>query len=215
MNVKIEESWKNVLHAEFEKPYFKSLTDFVRAEYLSGKEIYPAPANIFNAFRLCPFDSVCVVIIGQDPYHNPGQAHGLSFSVPNGVPAPPSLKNIFKEIGRTEDTDLSRWAEQGVLLLNSVLTVPENIPGGHAGKGWEEFTDSVIEKLAEQKDGIVYILWGNYAIKKAAKICPEKNLILTSVHPSPLSAHRGFFGCGHFDKTNQYLLSKGTEPIKW
>jgi len=234
MNVKIEESWKQVLAAEFEKPYFRELTDFVRAEYLSGKRIYPAPADIFNAFNLCPFDQVKVVIIGQDPYHNPGEAHGLCFSVKEGVRLPPSLRNIFKELqddlGRNphpsaaptpapevggRKSDLSCWARQGVLLLNSVLSVPENMAGGHSGKGWEVFTDSVIRELSSRRDGIVYILWGSYAQKKAGFVDPHKNLVLKSVHPSPLSAHNGFFGNRHFTRANEYLSAQGKKAIEW
>lgn len=220
MNVKIEESWKAALADEFNKEYFIKLTDFVRAEYLSGKAIYPAPANIFNAFNLCPLDKVKVVIIGQDPYHEPGQAHGLCFSVLPPTPVPPSLVNIYKEIendlGRPSNThgDLTDWAKQGVLLLNATLTVQAHLAASHAGKGWEQFTDAVIRATAT-RDNIVYMLWGAYAQKKADFVNPEKNLILKSVHPSPLSAHRGFFGNHHFSRANNYLMEHGQTPINW
>ena len=220
MNVKIEESWKAALADEFNKEYFIKLTDFVRAEYLSGKAIYPAPANIFNAFNLCPLDKVKVVIIGQDPYHEPGQAHGLCFSVLPPTPIPPSLVNIYKEIendlGRPSNThgDLTDWAKQGVLLLNATLTVQAHLAASHAGKGWEQFTDAVIRATAT-RDNIVYMLWGAYAQKKADFVNSEKNLILKSVHPSPLSAHRGFFGNHHFSRANNYLMEHGQTPINW
>ncbi len=220
MNVKIEDSWKNALSDEFDKDYFIKLTDFVRGEYLSGKQIFPAPANIFNAFNLCPLDKVKVVIIGQDPYHEPGQAHGLCFSVLPPTAVPPSLINIYKEIesdlGRPSKThgDLTDWAKQGVLLLNATLTVQAHQAASHAGKGWEQFTDAVIRATAA-RDNIVYMLWGSYAQKKADFVKPEKNLVLKSVHPSPLSAHRGFFGNHHFSRANEYLVSHGKEPIDW
>lgn len=220
MNVKIEESWKQVLNSEFDKDYFIKLTDFVRSEYLSGKTVYPAPANVFNAFNLCPFDKVRVVIIGQDPYHEPGQAHGLCFSVQNGVKNPPSLINIYKEIendlGRKSITngDLTKWAEQGVLLLNSTLTVQAHAAASHAGKGWEQFTDAVISALTTRKN-IVYLLWGSYAQKKAEFVNTSENLILKSVHPSPLSAHRGFFGNHQFSTANEYLTKNGSSQINW
>ena len=220
MNVKIEDSWKTALADEFNKEYFIKLTDFVRSEYLSGKAIYPAPANIFNAFNLCPLDKVKVVIIGQDPYHEPGQAHGLCFSVLPPTPIPPSLINIYKEIesdlGHPSKThgDLTSWAEQGVLLLNATLTVQAHLAASHAGKGWELFTDAVIRAVSKQ-DNIVYMLWGAYAQKKAEFVNPEKNLILKSVHPSPLSAHRGFFGNHHFSRANDYLIKHGKTPIDW
>ncbi len=220
MNVKIEDSWKTALADEFNKEYFIKLTDFVRNEYLSGKAIYPAPANIFNAFNLCPLDKVKVVIIGQDPYHEPGQAHGLCFSVLPPTPIPPSLINIYKEIesdlGHPSKThgDLTSWAEQGVLLLNATLTVQAHLAASHAGKGWELFTDAVIRAVAKQEN-IVYMLWGAYAQKKAEFVNPEKNLILKSVHPSPLSAHRGFFGNHHFSRANDYLIKHGKTPIDW
>ena len=220
MNVKIEDSWKTALVDEFNKEYFIKLTDFVRSEYLSGKAIYPAPANIFNAFNLCPLDKVKVVIIGQDPYHEPGQAHGLCFSVLPPTPIPPSLINIYKEIesdlGRPSKThgDLTSWAEQGVLLLNATLTVQAHLAASHAGKGWELFTDAVIRAVAKQEN-IVYMLWGAYAQKKADFVNSEKNLVLKSVHPSPLSAHRGFFGNHHFSRANNYLIEHGQTPINW
>ena len=220
MNVKIEQSWKDALSAEFDKDYFIKLTDFVRSEYLSGKTVYPAPKNIFNAFNLCPLDKVKVVIIGQDPYHEPNQAHGLCFSVLPPTPVPPSLVNIYKEIesdlGRKSKTngDLTYWANQGVLLLNSTLTVQAHQAASHAGRGWEEFTDAVIRAVSAH-DNVVYLLWGSYAQKKAAFVNPDKNLILKSVHPSPLSAYRGFFGCRHFSQTNHYLIAHGKTPIEW
>ena len=220
MNVKIEQSWKDALANEFDKDYFIKLTDFVRNEYLSGKQIYPAPANIFNAFNLCPLDKVKVVIIGQDPYHEPGQAHGLCFSVLPPTKIPPSLVNIYKEIqndlGHPSVTngDLTSWAKQGVLLLNATLTVQAHLAASHAGKGWEQFTDAVIREVAKH-DNIVYMLWGAYAQKKAEFVNPDKNLILKSVHPSPLSASRGFFGNHHFSRANQYLVEHGKTPIEW
>ena len=220
MNVKIEQSWKDALSAEFDKDYFIKLTDFVRAEYKSGKQIYPEPKNIFNAFNLCPLDKVRVVIIGQDPYHEPGQAHGLCFSVLPPTPIPPSLQNIYKEIesdlGRPSSThgDLTHWAEQGVLLLNATLTVRAHAAASHAGMGWERFTDAVISACAT-RENIVYLLWGSYAQKKAQIVDPNKNLILKSVHPSPLSAYHGFFGNHHFSLANEYLIAHGQEPIDW
>jgi uracil-DNA glycosylase len=220
MDVKIEESWKRELAAEFDKDYFRKLTDFVRGEYLSGRAIYPAARNIFNAFNLCPFDKVKVVIIGQDPYHEPGQAMGLCFSVPHGIAIPPSLVNIYREIesdlGRPSSThgDLTHWATNGVLLLNSTLTVQAHLAASHAGRGWEQFTDAVINAL-RQKNNIVYMLWGSYAQKKAALVDEKNNLVLKSVHPSPLSAYRGFFGCKHFSRANEYLQNHGMEPIDW
>ncbi len=220
MNVKIEQTWKDALASEFEKDYFVRLTDFVRAEYLSGKKIFPAPGNIFNAFNLCPLDKVKVVIIGQDPYHEPGQAHGLCFSVLPPTPVPPSLVNIYKEIendlGRPSVThgDLTHWANQGVLLLNATLTVQAHRAASHVGKGWEQFTDAVIRTVAA-RENIVYMLWGSYAQRKAEFVDPARNLILKSVHPSPLSAHRGFFGNHHFSRANEYLVAHGTAPIEW
>ena len=220
MDVKIEESWKSVLADEFDKDYFRKLTDFVRGEYLSGKTIYPRARDIFNAFNLCPFDKVKVVIIGQDPYHEPGQAHGLCFSVPSGITPPPSLQNIYREIendlGRPSSThgDLTYWANQGVLLLNSTLTVIAHLAASHAGHGWEQFTDAVISAVAK-KEHVVYMLWGSYAQKKASLVDASKNLVLKTVHPSPLSAYRGFFGCKHFSQANDYLIKTGQSPIDW
>lgn len=221
MDVKIEQSWKDVLSSEFEKDYFKNLTEFVRNEYMSGKTIYPEPKNIFNAFNLCPFDKVRVVIIGQDPYHEPGQAHGLCFSVQNGIDLPPSLVNIYKEIesdiGHKSITngDLTAWANQGVLLLNSTLTVRAHAAASHSGHGWEQFTDAVIRAVAQNRKNIVYMLWGSFAQKKADFVDDTQNLVLKSAHPSPLSAYRGFFGNHHFSRANEYLVEKGFEPINW
>ncbi len=220
MNVKIEQSWKDALAGEFEKDYFIKLTDFVRGEYLSGRQVFPAPANIFNAFNLCPLDQVKVVIIGQDPYHEPGQAHGLCFSVLPPTPVPPSLINIYKEIendlGRPSVTrgELTSWAQQGVLLLNATLTVQAHRAASHTGRGWEQFTDAVIRATAA-RDNIVYMLWGSYAQRKAEFVDPGRNLILKCVHPSPLSAHRGFFGNHHFSRANEYLAAHGMTPIEW
>jgi uracil-DNA glycosylase len=220
MDVKIEPSWKNALAAEFDKDYFINITNFVRGEYLSGKKVYPAPANIFNAFNLCPIDNVKAVIIGQDPYHEPGQAHGLCFSVQSPTAPPPSLQNIYKEIrddlGRPSKTngDLTDWAKQGVLLLNSTLTVQAHAAASHAGRGWERFTDAAVAALATRKN-IVYILWGSYAQKKAAFVNQYDNLVLKSPHPSPLSAHNGFFGNHHFSRANEYLVACGKQPVEW
>ena len=220
MDVKIDASWKKVLQDEFEKPYFAQLTNFVRDEYKT-KKIFPPGNMIFSAFDHCPFDKVKVVIIGQDPYHNDGQAHGLCFSVNTGVDFPPSLINIFKEIerdlGKPTPTsgNLERWAEQGVLLLNATLTVQAHSAGSHQGRGWETFTDAVIRKVAEEKVHVVFMLWGNYAQQKGAVVDGQKHLVLRSVHPSPLSAYRGFIGCGHFSAANEYLTSKGLSPINW
>lgn len=220
MNVQIEESWKQRLATEFEKDYFIRLTDFVRNEYHTTT-IYPPGKLIFNAFNLCSFEQTKVVIIGQDPYHGPGQAHGLCFSVNDGVPFPPSLQNIFKEIqsdlGITIPTsgNLTRWANQGVLLLNATLTVRAHQAGSHQRKGWEEFTDAAIRILAEQKEHLVFILWGAYAQKKGAFIDRNKHLVLTSAHPSPLSAYNGFFGNKHFSRANEYLIAHSETPIEW
>ena len=220
MDVRIEQSWKQRLQIEFDKPYFEQLTQFVRAEYQT-RTIYPPARLIFNAFNLCPFDKVKVVIIGQDPYHGVGQAHGLCFSVQDGVQFPPSLRNIFKEIHDDIGTpvplsgNLTRWAEQGVLLLNATLTVRADEAGSHQRRGWETFTDAVISALASEKQNIVYILWGSYAQQKAAMVDRSRNLVLESVHPSPLSAARGFFGNHHFSRANQYLIEHGKEPIEW
>jgi uracil-DNA glycosylase len=220
MNVKIEESWKNVLGEEFEKPYFAQLTEFVRGEYSTGT-IYPPAKLIFNAFDHCPFDKVKVVIIGQDPYHGAGQANGLCFSVNKGIAMPPSLVNIFKEIAADTgkpiptDGDLTRWSDQGVLLLNATLTVRAGNAGSHQRRGWEEFTDAAIRTLAEKRENIVFILWGSYAQRKGAFIDRGKHLVLTSPHPSPLSAYAGFFGNHHFTLTNDFLIKNGKEPIDW
>ena len=220
MNVQIEESWKQRLAPEFEKDYFVRLTDFVRSEYQTTT-IYPPGKLIFNAFNLCPFDKAKVVIIGQDPYHGPGQAHGLCFSVNDGVALPPSLQNIFKEIKSDLGTpippsgNLTRWANQGVLLLNATLTVRAHQAGSHQRKGWEEFTDAAIRILAEQREHLVFILWGAYAQKKGAFIDRNKHLVLTSAHPSPLSAYNGFFGNKHFSRANEYLIAQGETPINW
>lgn len=218
--VRIAQDWKEVLNEEFSKPYFEELVEFVKSEYASGT-VYPAGGNIFRAFDKCPFDKIKVVIIGQDPYHGPRQANGLCFSVARGVQFPPSLQNIFKEvlsdIGTPipESGELDRWAEQGVLLLNSVLTVRAHQAASHAGRGWERFTDAVVRAIAERKENVVYMLWGSYAQKKGAIANPSKNLILKAVHPSPLSAYRGFFGCKHFSEANRYLESVGKSPIIW
>jgi len=221
MNVKIEESWKNQLAGEFEKPYFNYLVQTVRQEYAQYR-CYPPGRLIFNAFNLCPFEQVKVVIIGQDPYHEPGQAMGLSFSVPQGVPMPPSLINIFKEIeldlGKPIPLtgDLTRWARQGVLLLNATLTVREHLAASHQRKGWEEFTDAAIRMLSQRREHLVFILWGGYARSKAALIDRNRHLVLQSVHPSPLSANRGgWFGNHHFSLTNNYLVQHGLTPIDW
>jgi len=218
--IKIESSWKNKLQDEFEKSYFKKLTAFVREEYKT-KTIYPPGKDIFNAFDSCSFDKVRVVIIGQDPYHGPGQANGLCFSVHDGIALPPSLKNIFKEIETDIGTvppktgNLERWAKQGVLLLNATLTVEANTPGSHQKKGWEQFTDAVIQKLSDEKEHLVFILWGAYAQKKGLIIDAKKHCILQSAHPSPFSAYNGFFGNEHFSKTNEYLASHGFKKIVW
>ncbi|HHT03814.1 MAG TPA: uracil-DNA glycosylase [Bacteroidales bacterium] len=220
MNVNIKKEWQEVLKEEFEKEYFISLMNFVSYEY-KNKVVYPEAKNIFNAFNLCSFNDTKVVIIGQDPYHQPNQAHGLCFSVLDPTPCPPSLKNIYKEIELDlgielpTSNDLSRWAKQGVLLINATLTVEANKAGSHQNKGWEEFTDSVINHLAKEKQGIVFLLWGSYAQKKGGFIDETKHLVLKSVHPSPLSAYRGFFGNNHFSQTNNYLISNGKKPIDW
>jgi len=221
MDVRIEPSWKNVLAPEFEKPYFKELADFVKGEYSAG-QCYPPKSQIFAAFDQCPFDKVEVVIIGQDPYHGPKQAHGLCFSVNDGIAYPPSLRNIFEEIksdlGKPvpQTGNLSRWAAQGVLLLNATLSVREAQAGSHQGKGWETFTDAVIKTVSSQKDHVVFLLWGGYAKKKAALIDSGKHLVLESGHPSPLSANKGhWFGNRHFSRANQWLAEKGKTPIEW
>jgi uracil-DNA glycosylase len=220
MHVKISESWKSRLQPEFDKPYFKELAEFIKNEYRSNT-IYPPGKEIFNAFDKCSFEDLKVVIIGQDPYHGPGQANGLCFSVREGVRIPPSLVNIFKEIksdlGKEIPShgNLERWAKQGVLLLNATLTVRANTPGSHQKKGWEEFTDAVIQHISDQKEHIVFILWGAYAQRKGAVIDKNKHLVLESAHPSPFSADRGFFGNRHFSKTNVYLIQQGQSRVDW
>ncbi len=220
MNVRIDDSWKEVLEDEFKKEYFKKLVGFVKEEYQNSK-VYPHPKRIFNAFDITPFDKVKVAILGQDPYHGPNQANGLAFSVNEDVPIPPSLKNIYKEIeddlGKKvpETGNLERWAQQGVLLLNATLTVKAGSPGSHQNKGWEEFTDAAIKKIAEEKKHVVFMLWGNYAQKKGDFIDEKKHLVLKSAHPSPFSAERGFFGNRHFSKANAYLVMNNLEPIDW
>jgi uracil-DNA glycosylase len=220
MNVKICDTWKKVLKDEFQKEYFLQLVDFVKSEYQQNT-IYPPGRLIFNAFDHCSFTDTRVVIIGQDPYHNPGQANGLCFSVQEGVPMPPSLANIFKEIksdlGKEipPNGNLERWAAQGVLLLNATLTVRANAPGSHQKKGWEVFTDAVIKIISDQKDGIVFLLWGAYAQQKGKIIDNQKHLVLQSAHPSPFAANKGFFGNKHFSKTNDWLADKGMQLIEW
>lgn len=220
MEVTIEESWKRVLSSEFEKEYFKTLRDFIHSEY-RNKTIYPPAKQIFNAFDSCPFESVKVVILGQDPYHEPSQAHGLSFSVLPPCPPPPSLVNIYKEIRSdvgdlvSANGDLTAWSRQGVLLLNATLTVEAHKAGSHQNKGWETFTDSAIKALAENREHLVFMLWGSYAQRKGAFIDRSRHLVLQAPHPSPLSAYRGFFGCKHFSSANAYLISQGLSPIVW
>lgn len=220
MDIRIEEGWKKALSHEWEEPYFKELTAFVGERYRNAR-IYPPGSRIFAAFDECPFNNVKVVILGQDPYHGPGQANGLCFSVNPGVAMPPSLINIFKEIQSDtgapmpDNGDLSRWASQAVLLLNATLTVEEHRAGSHQGKGWETFTDHVISTLSQQRDNLVFILWGSYAKSKSALIDHQRHMVLTSPHPSPLSAHRGFFGNHHFSTANAYLASHGRTPIIW
>ncbi len=220
MDVRIEDSWKARLQDEFDKPYFAALTQFVRNEYAAGT-VYPPGREMFAAFDACPFDDVRVVILGQDPYHEPGQAHGLCFSVNDGVQFPPSLVNIFKEIesdlGRPMPSsgNLMRWAKQGVLLLNATLTVRAHQAGSHQNKGWEAFTDAVIHRLATERNHIVFILWGSYAQRKGSFIDRNRHCVLQSPHPSPLSAYRGFFGNKHFSRANAYLIANGYKPIDW
>lgn len=220
MKVDIEESWAKQLQAEFDKEYFATLTAFVRNAYLT-KTVFPKPTDLFNAFRLSTFEKVRVVILGQDPYHGIGQAHGLSFSVREGVTIPPSLKNIFKEIASDIGTEapasgnLERWAEQGVLLLNATLTVESELPASHQGQGWETFTDAVIKKISDEKENVVFLLWGKYAQAKTSLIDSNKHLVLTAPHPSPFSAYTGFFGSKHFSQTNAYLEKHGHSPIVW
>ncbi|NBN99124.1 MAG: uracil-DNA glycosylase [Flavobacteriia bacterium] len=222
MNVNIDPSWKLALETEFKKDYFIELVEFLKTEKASGQVIFPPGSLIFNAFNLTPLDQVKVVIIGQDPYHGPNQAHGLSFSVQQGIVLPPSLLNIFKEIEQDlgvkmsrVNGDLSRWAKQGVLLLNATLTVRANQPNSHSGIGWQRFTDAVIQQINEKKNNIVFILWGNFAKEKGNHIDERKHLVLRSAHPSPFSADKGFFGSKHFSKTNEYLSVHGIEPIDW
>ena len=218
--VKIESSWKRILQAEFEKPYFTNLVEFLKKEKESGKTIYPPGPQIFNAFEQCPFDKVRVVILGQDPYHQPGQAMGLSFSVPKGVPLPASLKNIYKEIQSDlnvkmpDHGDLTEWAKNGVFLLNAILTVEKSKAGSHQNTGWQEFTDAVIKNLSNHKNKIVFLLWGNYARSKKLLIDQSKHAVLEAAHPSPL-AGGAFFGCRHFSKTNEILLQLNQPPIEW
>jgi uracil-DNA glycosylase len=222
MDVQMEPSWKAVLKNEFTKPYFQQVVTFLKTEKAAGKIIYPPGPLIFNAFNQTPFSKLKVVIIGQDPYHGPGQAHGLSFSVPNGIKPPPSLVNIFKEI--ESDTgvamplqygNLTRWAEQGVLLLNAALTVRANEPFSHANFGWADFTNAVIQKISDEKTGIVFLLWGKFAQEKQILIDETRHFVLKAAHPSPFSAHTGFFGCKHFSKINELLVKQGVSPIDW
>lgn len=220
MEVRIEDSWKKALGAEFSKPYFGEIASFLHSEKNAGKVIYPRGGDIFKAFELCPVDRVKVVILGQDPYHGAGQAMGLSFSVPEGIPAPPSLKNIFREIGTdcgvamSGRTDLSPWASQGVLLLNAILTVQAGVAASHSRIGWQEFTDAVISYVNAHCEGVVFMLWGNFARGKKSLIDPSRHLILEAAHPSPL-AGGAFFGCRHFSKANAYLAANGKTPIDW
>ncbi len=220
MDVRIEKSWKEVLSKEFAKPYFQSLIDFVKNEYRSQK-VFPPGSMIFNAFDRCSFDNVKVVIVGQDPYHGDHQANGLCFSVNDGIKFPPSLQNIFKELQEDlgiippKSGNLERWADQGVLLLNATLTVRARTAGSHQNKGWEEFTDAVLKEVSDKKDGVVFILWGAYAQRKGEFLDRSKHLVLKSAHPSPFSAHSGFFGCKHFSQTNHYLDAKGLRTIEW
>jgi uracil-DNA glycosylase len=220
-NVQIEESWKQALEPEFSKPYFATLIDFIKQEKAEGKTIYPAGSLIFNAYNTTPLDEVKVVILGQDPYHNPGQAMGLSFSVPRGVTPPPSLRNIYKEIDQSLDIpkpdhgDLTKWAEQGVFLLNSMLTVERNKPGSHKRSGWQYFTDASIQAVSGRTEHSVFMLWGAFARKKAALVDQDRHLVLESPHPSPFSADKGFFGNDHFKTANEYLEEHGKTPIDW
>ena len=221
MDVKIEESWKEVLKDEFTKDYFFQIVTFIKTEKAAGKIIYPPGSLMFNAFGKTPFDKVKVVLLGQDPYHNSGQAHGLSFSVPPGIAKPPSLINIFKElqsdlgIPPSADGNLEKWATQGVLLLNASLTVRQNEPGSHSKIGWIEFTDAVIKKISEEKKEVIFLLWGRFAQDKQVLIDETKHHVLKAAHPSPFSADKGFFGCKHFSKTNELLIQQGLEPIDW
>ncbi len=220
MLANIDPSWHSVLKEELKKPYFKEVSDFVCSEYRE-KTVYPPQGLVFNAFNSCTFDKVKVVILGQDPYHGEGQAHGLCFSVQKGVKIPPSLRNMYKELKEDEGKEipdhgsLQHWADQGVLLLNTTLTVLSGQPGSHQKKGWEEFTDAVVQKLSDEREGLVFLLWGNYAKQKGAMIDRTKHLVLEAAHPSPFSAHSGFFGCKHFSKTNDHLLSRKERLIEW
>ena len=222
MDVQIDNTWKDVLKEEFAKPYFEQIVFFLKTEKASGKKIYPVGSNIFNAFNKTPFDKVKVVILGQDPYHGHGQAHGLSFSVLPGVKVPPSLQNIFKEINTDlgvenllKNGDLTHWAEQGVLLLNAALTVRDGEPMSHAKFGWAQFTDAVIRTISDKKENVVFLLWGKFAQDKQILIDTNSHYVLKAAHPSPLSAHNGFFGCKHFSKTNEILVKQGENPIDW
>jgi uracil-DNA glycosylase len=221
MQVKIEPSWKDALEQEFQKPYFEQLTAFLKTEKMQGKIIYPPGPLIFNAFEQTPFHQVKVVLLGQDPYHGKGQAMGLSFSVPPGVPPPPSLINIYKELHKDigmpipSTGDLTQWARQGVLLLNAALTVRANEPASHSKIGWMDFTDAVIRKLSAEREGLVFLLWGRFAQDKQVLIDQTKHFVLKAAHPSPFSADKGFFGCRHFSKTNELLVKQGKDPIDW
>lgn len=221
MEVKMEQSWKKILKDEFDKDYFYHITTFIKAEKASGKTIFPPGQLIFNAFTLTPFDKVKVVLLGQDPYHNPEQAHGLSFSVPDGIAKPPSLLNIFKElkndlgIAIPQNGNLEKWAQQGVLLLNACLTVRQYEPASHSKIGWLEFTDTVIRKISEEKENIIFLLWGKFAQDKQSLIDETKHHVLKAAHPSPFSAEKGFFGCRHFSQTNEFLVKDGLQPIDW
>ncbi|HEX4372873.1 MAG TPA: uracil-DNA glycosylase [Puia sp.] len=221
MDVQIEDSWKKVLHHEFSQPYFAGIVSFLKAEKAAGKTVYPPGKFIFNAFNTTPFDKVKIVLLGQDPYHGPGQAHGLSFSVPNGVAQPPSLVNIFKELHKDvgipipKNGNLTHWAQQGVLLLNASLTVRANEPMSHAKIGWAKFTNAVIQKVSEEKNNVVFLLWGKFAQEKQILIDDSKHLILKAAHPSPFSVERGFYGCKHFSKANEYLVKHGIDEIDW
>ncbi len=221
MDVKMEDSWKQVLGHEFSKPYFLQIVAHLKTEKASGAIIYPPGSLLFNAFNKTPFDKLKVVILGQDPYHGPGQAHGLSFSVTDGIPAPPSLGNIYKELNKDlgmaipKTGNLTKWAEQGVLLLNAVLSVRANEPASHSKVGWMDFTDAVIRKISEEKKGIVFLLWGRFAQEKQVLIDETRHYVLKAAHPSPFSADKGFFGCRHFSKTNELLVKQGLSPIDW
>ncbi len=222
MDVKIEASWKNALKDEFTKAYFQQVVIFLKTEKAAGKIVYPPGPLIFNAFNQTPFSKLKVVILGQDPYHGPGQAHGLSFSVPNGIKPPPSLVNVYKEIQKDTGIampeqygNLTRWAEQGILLLNAALTVRANEPFSHARFGWADFTDAVIKTISDKKEGVIFLLWGKFAQEKQVLIDETRHYILKAAHPSPFSADKGFFGCKHFSKTNELLVKMGKEPIDW